>query len=68
MIKIGAIELNVRKRINSDDIYITDNGRYIIDAKFKDVNENLERKINQIDGVIENGLFINYDNIEIIMI
>lgn len=68
LIKIGAIELNVRKRINSDDIYITDNGRYIIDAKFKDVNENLERKINQIDGVIENGLFINYDNIEIIMI
>ncbi len=41
--------------------YITDNGNYILDVKFKTIEkpEELEKKINQIPGVIENGIFCN---------
>lgn len=65
--KIGAIFFEIRKEKNSDKYYVTDNNNYIIDAKFKVIDEKLEYEINQIDGVVENGLFINYKNIEIII-
>ena len=65
--KIGAEDLNIRKEKNDDIIFITDSGNYIIDAKFGLIDENLEDRINQIDGVLENGLFINYKNIEVIV-
>lgn len=65
--KIGAFDFKIRKEKNNDNNYITDNGNYIIDAKFKIIDENMEDRINQIDGVLENGLFINYRNIEVIV-
>ena len=46
--------------------YVTDNGNYIIDCWFNEIEEDLEERINQIDGVLDNGLFINY-NINIIL-
>jgi len=64
--ELGAIECNIRKEKNSNKYFITDNGNYIIDAKFKDIEQELESKINEIDGVVENGLFIGYKNIEIL--
>ena len=64
--KLGATKLVIRKQKNSEDAFITDNGNYIIDAKFDTIDENMENKINNIDGVIDNGLFINYKNIEVI--
>jgi ribose 5-phosphate isomerase A len=39
--------------------FLTDNNNYIIDCQFKEISENLEKKINSIPGVIENGLFID---------
>ena len=65
--KLGALKLEVRKQKNSEEVFITDNGNYIIDAKFNKIDEDMENKINSIDGVLDNGLFINYKNIEVIM-
>lgn len=41
--------------------FITDNGNYIYDCKFESINNPffLESRINNIPGVIENGLFLN---------
>ena len=43
-----------------DEVYITDNSNYILDCDFGKINEpeTLEKEINSIPGVIENGLFI----------
>jgi ribose 5-phosphate isomerase A len=43
-----------------DEAFITDNQNYIIDCDFGKISEpeNLEREINNIPGVLENGLFI----------
>ena len=38
---------------------------YILDAKFTTVESDLEREIKCIVGVVESGLFIDY-NVEII--
>ena len=65
--ELGAIECNIRKEKNSNNYFVTDNGNYIIDAKFEEIGQELEHKINEIDGVLENGLFIGYKNIEILM-
>ena len=44
---------------------VTDNGNYILYAKFETIQEDLENKINNIDGVLDNGLFIGY-NVQIV--
>jgi ribose 5-phosphate isomerase A len=43
-----------------DEPFITDNQNYIIDCDFGKITEpeNLEKEINNIPGVLENGLFI----------
>ncbi len=64
--KLGAIKCEVRKQKDSDLKYITENNRYIIDAKFDNITNEMEDTINRIDGVLENGLFIGYENIEVI--
>ena len=68
LIEIGAISCKFRKNKNNDEVFVTENGRYIIDAKFNEITSDMENKINEIDGVLENGLFIGYKNIEIITI
>ncbi len=48
-------------RIKNGEIYITDNGNYIVDCHFGIIEspEKLERDIGSIPGVVESGLFIN---------
>jgi len=48
----------LRKIIN--DPYLTDNSNYILDCDFERIEEpeQLEKDINNIPGVVENGLFI----------
>ena len=59
---LGAKEVSARFAGKSKDgPVITENGNYIIDAKFDNVNENLEKEIKAIVGVVESGLFIGYD-------
>ena len=65
LFKIGAKEINLRLALRKDGPVITENGNLILDTKFNDITENLENRIKCITGVIESGLFINY-NVEII--
>ena len=49
------------REIIQGEPFITDNGNYILDCEFKYIlePEQLEKDINNIPGVVENGLFIN---------
>lgn len=44
---------------------ISENGNAILDARFENIEDDLEKKLKVIPGVIETGLFIGY-NVEII--
>jgi len=48
------------RKIMEDEPFITDNSNYILDCEFERINEpeQLEMEINNIPGVVENGLFI----------
>ncbi len=64
--KLGAIQCIIRKKKDCNENFVTENGKNIIDVKFKKVTNDMEEKIRKIDGILESGLFINYKNIEII--
>lgn len=64
--KLGVNELILRPAKGKDGPVITENGNLIVDARFPDIGDDLELKIKAITGVIESGLFINY-NVEILM-
>lgn len=44
-----------------DGPIITENGNYIVDAYFENIDSDLEIKIKNIIGVVESGLFISYN-------
>lgn len=64
--KLGAIECVVRTQKNGKQFLVTENNKYIIDTRFAKITDDLEERINKIDGVLDNGLFINYSNIEVL--
>ncbi|ADD08359.1 ribose-5-phosphate isomerase RpiA [Candidatus Aciduliprofundum boonei] len=51
-------------RVKNGEAYITDNGNYIVDCKFERIDEpaKLERRIDEIPGVVEVGLFVGLAN------
>ncbi|MFO7619478.1 MAG: ribose 5-phosphate isomerase A [Thermoplasmata archaeon] len=53
-----CLEATLRER--NGHIYVTDNGNFIIDCRFRSIPEphKLEAELNLIPGVVENGLFI----------
>lgn len=63
--KIGANEIELRLALKKDGPVITENGNLILDVRFNEITDDLERKIKNITGVIESGLFIGY-NVEIV--
>lgn len=63
--KIGADIVELRLALKKDGPVITENGNLILDAKFNNIDETLERRLKNITGVIETGLFIGY-NVEIV--
>ena len=65
IIKLGAEEITLRQAKQKDGPIITENGNLILDVKFNNIEEDLEKNIKSISGVIESGLFINY-NVKII--
>lgn len=65
LILLGAKEISIRKAVSKDGPVITESGNIILDVKFDEISEHLEKDIKSITGVIENGLFIGY-NVEII--
>lgn len=58
---LGARKVKIRKAIGKDGPVITENGNIILDAVFENIDNNLEKQIKSIVGVLETGLFINYN-------
>jgi ribose 5-phosphate isomerase A len=65
LMQLGASEVKLRLAKAKDGPVITEAGNFILDARFTNVASDLERRIKQITGVLESGLFQGY-NIEII--
>lgn len=63
--KLGANNVTVKESNVGEGILITDNGNALLFAEFPKIEADFEEKINEIEGVVENGLFIGYDLIVI---
>ena len=65
-LKALGCEVNLRKK--SGETFLTDNQNYVLDCDFKQITEprKLEREINSIPGVVENGLFVGLSTLVII--
>ena len=64
--KLGVSELKLRPAKGKDGPVITENGNLILDARFDEIGDDLEKKIKCITGVIESGLFIDH-HVEVIV-
>ena len=58
---IGAHDITLSPAKGKDGPVITENGNLIVEAKFDEIPDNLEVKIKSITGVIESGLFMDFD-------
>lgn len=58
--KISALGCSTRLRLTDSGPFVTDNGNYILDCRFKSISApiELESKLHAITGVVETGLFI----------
>lgn len=63
--KLGATNVIIKQSNVGEGMLITDNGNALVFAEFPKIEADYEEKINEIDGVVENGLFIGYDLIVI---
>ena len=57
---LGAEDVRMRLAKAKDGPVITEHGNFILDARFTNVQEDLERELIRIVGVVETGLFIGY--------
>ncbi len=64
LFEMGAESVTMRLAEKKDGPVITENGNLILDTVFRNIDEQMEKRLKNIVGVIETGLFINY-NIEI---
>ena len=64
--ELGVNSLKLRLAKGKDGPIITENGNFILDAKFNRIDNDLEHKIKSITGVIESGLFMNF-NVEVLV-
>lgn len=57
--QLGCNNITLRKK--DDQVFITDHGHYILDCYFEKINEVqlLHQQLNNIPGVVENGLFLH---------
>jgi ribose 5-phosphate isomerase A len=53
-------EVKLRQTIGQDGPVITDNSNIIFDVHFSQIGLDMEAKINNLAGVVDNGLFIGY--------
>jgi ribose 5-phosphate isomerase A len=63
---LGATDIQLRPAGGKDGPVITENNNLLLDVRFDAIDIDMERKIKSITGVIESGLFINY-NIEVLV-
>ncbi|WP_295720687.1 ribose 5-phosphate isomerase A [Mucilaginibacter sp.] len=59
--KLGANSIVIRPAKGKDGPIISENNNLVLDCRFDEVLNSLERDIKAITGVIESGLFIGYD-------
>jgi ribose 5-phosphate isomerase A len=59
--ELNVTDLVLRMAKGKDGPVITENGNFLLDVKFEDIKPDYEHRIKSITGVIESGLFINYD-------
>ncbi|OLO39354.1 ribose 5-phosphate isomerase A [Alkalihalophilus pseudofirmus] len=66
--KIASLGCTPKLRSINDEIYVTNNGNYILDCKFQTIPdpEQLHEKLKLLLGVVETGLFINMTDIVIV--
>jgi ribose 5-phosphate isomerase A len=55
-------------RMQGAEPYLTDEGNYIVDCRFARIDDpvNLERELNLIPGVVENGIFVGLASLVIV--
>lgn len=56
------------RRDEHDEIYLTDNGNYILDCRCREIRdpERTERELKLLTGVVECGLFVNMADLAIV--
>lgn len=59
LLKLGAKEVSLRQAKNKYGPVITEHNNFVIDAQFGNIQKSLEREINCITGVVDNGLFMD---------
>lgn len=59
--KLGANSIVIRPAKGKDGPIISENNNLVLDCRFDEVPNSLEKDIKSITGVIESGLFIGYD-------
>ena len=66
--KIAGLQCQPKLRRENDEIFVTNNGNYIVDCKFDGISDPhaLHRNLKLILGVIETGLFINMTDIVLV--
>jgi ribose 5-phosphate isomerase A len=59
--KLQMLGCEAKRRMKGTIPYLTDNGNYIVDCAFGDIEDPpvLQEMINAITGVVDNGLFIH---------
>ena len=57
---LGGLGADVALRTDGDGPFESDNGNHILDARFSDIGDAgaLERRIDELPGVVDSGLFI----------
>jgi ribose 5-phosphate isomerase A len=63
---LGATEIVLRLAGGKDGPVITENNNLLLDVRFDSIDSDMESKIKAITGVVESGLFVNY-NVEILV-
>lgn len=61
LFNMGAESVILRPAKGKDGPVITEKGNVILDTIFRNINENLEKDLKAIVGVVETGLFIGYN-------
>lgn len=66
--RLSGLGCAAKLRLSGDRPYLTDNGNFIVDCSFESIARprELHREINEIPGVIDNGLFIDRANLVIV--
>jgi ribose 5-phosphate isomerase A len=58
---LGALEIKLRDgKPSKHGPVITEHGNLVVDARFSSITDGLEKEINQIVGVVENGIFTSF--------